>query len=144
MHRCRPHRCRLRARAGAVRALRDIAKALCGRAGCEMGPEDAALAAAYDSACSHAGGSSPDTFEARFFPRIPAALSLFGVVNRRANLAVDAGHGMEVPNMLDGQARSCMEAAQRPDGKHDFTYVSRIPMPGEVAGEGGGTLDQLD
>ena len=44
---------------------------------------------------------------------------LYRIINRRADLTLDAGHAWRVPRPLD--AAAMQEAAQRLVGKHDFT-----------------------
>lgn len=44
---------------------------------------------------------------------------LYRIINRRADLTLDAGHAWRVPRPLDGAAMQA--AAQRLIGKHDFT-----------------------
>jgi tRNA pseudouridine38-40 synthase len=79
----------------------------------------------------------PDTFEARF-----SAIRrhyLYRIVNRRANLAVDAGHVWRVPKLLDADAMH--QAAQRLIGKHDFTTFRDAECQAKSPEK---TLDQLD
>lgn len=79
----------------------------------------------------------PDDFEARF-----SAIKrhyVYRIANRRANLAVEAGHVWRVAKPLDAAAMH--EAAKRLLGRHDFTTFrdtecqARSPVR---------TLDQLD
>ena len=79
----------------------------------------------------------PDTFEARF-----SAIKRhyrYRIVNRRANLAIDAGHVWRVGNALDTDAMH--EAAQRLIGKHDFTTFRDTECQAKSPEK---TLDQLD
>jgi tRNA pseudouridine38-40 synthase len=79
----------------------------------------------------------PDTFEARF-----SAIKRhyrYRIVNRRANLAVEAGHVWRVPKPLDAGAMH--EAAQRLLGKHDFTTFRDTECQAKSPDK---TLDQLD
>ena len=79
----------------------------------------------------------PDTFEARF-----SAIKRhyrYRIVNRRANLAVDAGHVWRVGNTLDTDAMH--GAAQRLIGKHDFTTFRDTECQAKSPEK---TLDQLD
>ena len=79
----------------------------------------------------------PDTFEARF-----SAIKRhyrYRIVNRRANLAVDAGRVWRVPKPLDAGAMH--EAAQRLLGKHDFTTFRDTECQAKSPDK---TLDQLD
>jgi tRNA pseudouridine38-40 synthase len=79
----------------------------------------------------------PDTFEARF-----SAVKRhyrYRIVNRRANLAIDAGRVWRVPKPLDAAAMH--EAAQRLLGKHDFTTFRDTECQAKSPEK---TLDQLD
>ncbi len=79
----------------------------------------------------------PDAFEARF-----SAIKRhyrYRIVNRRSNLAVDAGHAWRVPQMLDSDAMH--EGAQRLIGKHDFTTFRHTECQAKSPEK---TLDQLD
>jgi tRNA pseudouridine38-40 synthase len=79
----------------------------------------------------------PDTFEARF-----SAIRRhyrYRIVNRRANLAVDAGKVWRVPRPLDVEAMHM--AAQRLLGKHDFTTFRDTECQAKSPEK---TLDQLD
>lgn len=79
----------------------------------------------------------PDTFEARF-----SAIKRhyrYRIVNRRANLAIDAGRVWRVPKPLDAAAMH--EAAQRLLGKHDFTTFRDTECQAKSPEK---TLDQLD
>ena len=79
----------------------------------------------------------PDTFEARF-----SAIKRhyrYRIVNRRANLAVEAGRVWRVPKPLDAGAMH--EAAQRLLGKHDFTTFRDTECQAKSPDK---TLDQLD
>lgn len=78
-----------------------------------------------------------DTFEARF-----SAIRRhyrYRIVNRRANLAVDAGKVWRVPRPLDAEAMHV--AAQRLLGKHDFTTFRDTECQAKSPEK---TLDQLD
>ncbi len=59
----------------------------------------------------------PETFDARF--SATKRHYIYRIVNRRANLALGAGHVWRVPRTLDVDAMH--EAAQVLVGKHDFT-----------------------
>ncbi len=79
----------------------------------------------------------PDTFEARF-----SAIRRhyrYRIVNRRANLAVDAGKVWRVPRPLDADAMHT--AAQRLLGKHDFTTFRDTECQAKSPEK---TLDQLE
>jgi len=79
----------------------------------------------------------PDAFEARF-----SAIKrhyVYRIVNRRANLAVDAGKVWRVARTLDHAAMH--EAAQRLLGKHDFTTFRDTECQAKSPEK---TLDQLD
>jgi tRNA pseudouridine38-40 synthase len=79
----------------------------------------------------------PETFEARF-----SAIRrhyLYRIVNRRANLAVDAGHVWRVPKQLSAEAMH--QAAQKLIGKHDFTTFRDTECQAKSPEK---TLDQLD
>jgi tRNA pseudouridine38-40 synthase len=79
----------------------------------------------------------PDTFEARF-----SAIRRhyrYRIVNRRANLAIDAGKVWRVPRPLDADAMHV--AAQRLLGKHDFTTFRDTECQAKSPEK---TLDQLD
>lgn len=79
----------------------------------------------------------PDTFEARF-----SAIRRhyrYRIVNRRANLAIDAGKVWRVPRPLDAEAMHT--AAQRLLGKHDFTTFRDTECQAKSPEK---TLDQLD
>ena len=79
----------------------------------------------------------PDDFEARF-----SAIKRhyrYRIVNRRANLAVEAGRVWRVPKALDAGAMH--EAAQRLLGKHDFTTFRDTECQAKSPDK---TLDQLD
>jgi tRNA pseudouridine38-40 synthase len=78
----------------------------------------------------------PETFEARF-----SAIRrhyLYRIVNRRANLAIDAGHVWRVPKLLDAGAMH--DAAQRLTGKHDFSTFRDSECQAKSPEK---TLDQL-
>lgn len=79
----------------------------------------------------------PETFEARF-----SAIRRhyrYRIVNRRANLAIDAGKVWRVPRPLDAEAMHA--AAQRLLGKHDFTTFRDTECQAKSPEK---TLDQLD
>jgi tRNA pseudouridine38-40 synthase len=79
----------------------------------------------------------PESFEARF-----SAIRrhyLYRIVNRRANLAIDAGRVWRVPKPLDAQAMHA--AAQRLVGKHDFSTFRDSECQAKSPEK---TLDQLD
>ncbi|MBN8984762.1 MAG: tRNA pseudouridine(38-40) synthase TruA [Rhizobiales bacterium] len=79
----------------------------------------------------------PETFEARF-----SAIRRhyrYRIVNRRANLAIDAGKVWRVPRPLDADAMPV--AAQRLLGKHDFTTFRDTECQAKSPEK---TLDQLD
>jgi len=79
----------------------------------------------------------PETFEARF-----SAIRRhyrYRIVNRRANLAIDAGKVWRVPRPLDADAMHV--AAQRLLGKHDFTTFRDTECQAKSPEK---TLDQLD
>jgi tRNA pseudouridine38-40 synthase len=78
-----------------------------------------------------------DTFEARF-SAIRRHYS-YRIVNRRANLAIDAGKVWRVPRPLDAEAMHA--AAQRLLGKHDFTTFRDTECQAKSPEK---TLDQLD
>jgi tRNA pseudouridine38-40 synthase len=64
---------------------------------------------------------------------------LYRIVNRRADLTVDAGHAWRVPRPLDAQAMHA--AAQRLIGKHDFTTFRSTECQAASPVK---TLDRLD
>ncbi|WP_458759551.1 tRNA pseudouridine(38-40) synthase TruA [Afipia sp. TerB] len=79
----------------------------------------------------------PDTFEARF-----SAIRrhyVYRIANRRANLALGAGHAWRVARPLDVAAMH--EAAQRLIGKHDFTTFRDTECQAKSPEK---TLDVLD
>jgi tRNA pseudouridine38-40 synthase len=79
----------------------------------------------------------PETFEARF-----SAIRrhyLYRIVNRRANLTIDAGHVWRVPKPLDTHAMH--RAAQRLVGKHDFSTFRDSECQAKSPEK---TLDRLD
>jgi tRNA pseudouridine38-40 synthase len=79
----------------------------------------------------------PESFEARF-----SAIRrhyIYRIVNRRANLAIDAGRVWRVPKPLDAQAMHA--AAQRLVGKHDFSTFRDSECQAKSPEK---TLDQLD
>lgn len=79
----------------------------------------------------------PETFEARF-----SAIRRhyrYRIVNRRANLAIEAGKVWRVPRPLDAEAMHV--AAQRLLGKHDFTTFRDTECQAKSPEK---TLDQLD
>jgi tRNA pseudouridine38-40 synthase len=78
-----------------------------------------------------------DDFEARF-----SAIKrhyVYRIINRRADLALDAGHAWRVPRTLDVGAMHA--AAQRLLGKHDFTTFRATECQAKSPEK---TLDQLD
>jgi len=79
----------------------------------------------------------PETFEARF--SAVRRHYLYRIVNRRANLAIDAGHVWRVPKPLDTSAMH--DAAQKLIGKHDFTTFRDAECQAKSPEK---TLDQLD
>lgn len=79
----------------------------------------------------------PDDFEARFSAR--KRHYRYRIMNRRANLALDAGRVWRVPQRLDSDAMH--EAAQRLLGKHDFTTFRDTECQAKSPEK---TLDQLD
>jgi tRNA pseudouridine38-40 synthase len=64
---------------------------------------------------------------------------LYRIVNRRADLTVDAGHAWRVPRPLDAAAMHA--AAQRLTGKHDFTTFRSTECQANSPTK---TLDRLD
>ncbi len=64
---------------------------------------------------------------------------LYRIVNRRADLTLDAGHAWRVPRPLDVAAMH--EAAQRLIGKHDFTTFRAAECQAKSPVK---TLDRLD
>jgi len=79
----------------------------------------------------------PDDFNAR-----TSAVKrhyLYRIVNRRPDLALDAGRAWRVPRLLDVAAMH--EAAQRLIGKHDFTTFRAAECQAKSPVK---TLDQLD
>jgi tRNA pseudouridine38-40 synthase len=79
----------------------------------------------------------PDDFEARF-----SAIKrhyVYRIANRRANLAVEAGHVWRVAKPLDAAAMH--EAAKRLLGRHDFTTFRDTECQAKSPVR---TLDQLD
>jgi tRNA pseudouridine38-40 synthase len=64
---------------------------------------------------------------------------LYRIVNRRADLTVDAGHAWRVPRPLDAAAMHA--AAQRLVGKHDFTTFRSTECQANSPLK---TLDRLD
>jgi tRNA pseudouridine38-40 synthase len=80
---------------------------------------------------------APDGFDARF-----SALKrhyLYRIVNRRADLALDAGRALRVPRPLDADAMRA--AAQRLVGRHDFTTFRATECQAKSPEK---TLDKLD
>jgi tRNA pseudouridine38-40 synthase len=78
-----------------------------------------------------------DDFDARF-----SAMKrhyLYRIVNRRADLALDAGRAWRVPRPLDAAAMN--EAAQRLVGRHDFTTFRAAECQAKSPVK---TLDRLD
>lgn len=79
----------------------------------------------------------PDDFNARM-----SAVKrhyLYRIINRRADLALDAGHAWRVPRPLDAAAMH--DAAQRLVGKHDFTTFRSTECQAKSPVK---TLDQFD
>jgi tRNA pseudouridine38-40 synthase len=76
-------------------------------------------------------------FDARFSAR--KRHYLYRIVNRRANLALDAGRAWRVPRRLDAPAMHA--AAQRLVGKHDFTTFRASECQAKSPVK---TLDRLD
>jgi tRNA pseudouridine38-40 synthase len=64
---------------------------------------------------------------------------LYRIINRRADLTVDAGHAWRVPRPLDAAAMHA--AAQRLTGKHDFTTFRSTECQANSPVK---TLQQLD
>jgi tRNA pseudouridine38-40 synthase len=64
---------------------------------------------------------------------------LYRIVNRRADLALDAGRAWRVPRPLDAAAMN--EAAQRLVGRHDFTTFRAAECQAKSPVK---TLDRLD
>jgi tRNA pseudouridine38-40 synthase len=64
---------------------------------------------------------------------------LYRIINRRADLTLDAGHAWRVPRSLDAVAMHA--AAQRLIGKHDFTTFRSTECQAKSPVK---TLDQLD
>ena len=64
---------------------------------------------------------------------------LYRIVNRRADLTLDAGHAWRVPRPLDAAAMQA--AAQRLIGKHDFTTFRSTECQAKTPVK---TLDRLD
>jgi tRNA pseudouridine38-40 synthase len=64
---------------------------------------------------------------------------LYRIINRRADLALDAGHAWRVPRPLDAAAMH--DAAQRLVGKHDFTTFRSTECQAKSPVK---TLDQFD
>ena len=64
---------------------------------------------------------------------------LYRIINRRADLTLDAGHAWRVPRPLDAAAMHT--AAQRLIGKHDFTTFRSTECQAKSPVK---TLDQLD
>jgi tRNA pseudouridine38-40 synthase len=79
----------------------------------------------------------PETFEARFSAR--KRHYRYRIVNRRPNLALEAGRVWRVPQRLDAEAMHA--AAQRLLGKHDFTTFRDTECQAKSPEK---TLDQLD
>ena len=79
----------------------------------------------------------PETFEARFSAR--KRHYRYRIVNRRSNLALEAGRVWRVPQRLDAEAMHA--AAQRLLGKHDFTTFRDTECQAKSPEK---TLDQLD
>jgi tRNA pseudouridine38-40 synthase len=84
-----------------------------------------------------AAAPAADDFDARF-----SALQrhyLYRIVNRRADLALDAGRALRVPRALDAAAMH--DAAQRLVGRHDFTTFRAAECQAKSPLK---TLDRLD
>lgn len=79
----------------------------------------------------------PDTFDARF--SATKRHYIYRIVNRRANLALNAGHAWRVARPLDVGAMH--EAAQVLIGKHDFTTFRDTECQAKSPDK---TLDALD
>jgi tRNA pseudouridine38-40 synthase len=79
----------------------------------------------------------PDDFEARF--SAVKRYYVYRIVNRRANLTVDAGRVWRVPKPLDVDAMR--EGAERLLGRHDFTTFRDTECQAKSPVR---TLDQLD
>lgn len=79
----------------------------------------------------------PDTFEARF--SATKRHYIYRIANRRANLALNAGHAWRVARPLD--ARAMHEAGQVLVGKHDFTTFRDTECQAKSPEK---TLDTLD
>jgi tRNA pseudouridine38-40 synthase len=80
---------------------------------------------------------APNGFDARF-----SAMKrhyLYRIVNRRADLALDAGRALRVPRPLDAEAMHA--AAQRLVGRHDFTTFRATECQAKSPEK---TLDRLD
>lgn len=78
-----------------------------------------------------------DDFEARF-----SAIKrhyLYRIINRRPDLALDAGHAWRIPQLLNVDAMDA--AAKRLLGKHDFTTFRATECQAKSPEK---TLDQLD
>jgi tRNA pseudouridine38-40 synthase len=84
-----------------------------------------------------AAAPAADDFDARF-----SAVQrhyLYRIVNRRADLALDAGRALRVPRALDAAAMH--DAAQRLVGRHDFTTFRAAECQAKSPLK---TLDRLD
>ncbi len=84
-----------------------------------------------------AAAPAADDFDARF-----SAVKrhyLYRIVNRRADLALDAGRALRVPRPLDAAAMH--DAAQRLVGRHDFTTFRAAECQAKSPVK---TLDRLD
>src|SRR3954463_16382513 len=79
----------------------------------------------------------PDSFEARF--SATRRHYLYRIVNRRANLTIDAGRVWRVPKPLDAEAMNA--AAQCLVGKHDFSTFRDSECQARSPEK---TLDQLE
>jgi tRNA pseudouridine38-40 synthase len=78
-----------------------------------------------------------DDFDARFSAR--TRHYVYRIVNRRADLALDAGRAWRTPRPLDASAMH--EAAQRLIGRHDFTTFRAAECQAKSPVK---TLDRLD
>ena len=78
-----------------------------------------------------------ESFDARF--SAAKRHYLYRIVNRRADLALDAGRALRVPRPLDAAAMH--EAAQRVVGRHDFTTFRAAECQAKSPVK---TLDRLD
>jgi tRNA pseudouridine38-40 synthase len=84
-----------------------------------------------------AAAPAADDFDARF--SAVRRHYLYRIVNRRADLALDAGRALRVPRPLDAAAMH--DAAQRLVGRHDFTTFRAAECQAKSPLK---TLDRLD